>query len=212
MLLPAISMRCKICGQDNCDRHGFFLGKARRIQEFSGSSPPEIFVGRWNYPNVYTGILSPEEYGNTTAFSAPESWHSNKLSIREILALRNKLIYGRTQSHIKHPSPSSKFISVMQEVAQTSRPIAAEFKLKKPITRQEEQASNAPLISRAADIASVRLQENPKIEKKVDYLVNDTDVKSRDAMLELEKSSISTSSIIKLLSAGLLGMRKNRKI
>jgi len=203
-------MKCKICGVENCDKHGFFLGKTKPIQEFSGSSPPEIFVGSWNYPNIYTGILSPNEYGDTYKFSSPEFWHSKKLSIQEVLSLRNQLIYGRTQTHIK--KTSSKFLSVMQEVAQTSKSIAAEFKLKKPIAHQKEQSPNSPLIAKAADVSEVKLQENPKIEKKVDYLVNDTEVKSKDALLELEKAKIPTSSIIKLLSAGLLGLEANRKL
>lgn len=203
-------MKCKICGVENCEKHSFFIGKIKRIQEFSGSSPPEIFVGSWNYPNVYTGILAPEEHGDTYKFSSPETWHSNKMSIQEILSLRNKLIYGRTQGNIK--KFSSNFLSVMQEVAQTSKPVAAEFKLKKPITAQKEQAQNSPLIAKAADVESVTLQENPKIEKKVDYLVNDTEIKSKEALLELEKVNIPTSSIIKLLSAGLLGLGANRKL
>ncbi|MBI2631727.1 hypothetical protein HYW75_01875 [Candidatus Pacearchaeota archaeon] len=188
----------------------FFIGKTRLIKKFSGSSPPEIFVGKWNYPNVYTGILSPEEHGDTSLLSSPEAWHSNKLSIPQILENRNKLIYGRTQSHIK--KHHSNFLSVMQEVAMTQKSISLDFQLKKPITKQEEQASNAPLISKAAEVSSVRLQENPSVKPKIDYLVNDNDAKSSIAMLELEKVGIGTSSIIKLLSAGLLGLKHQRKL
>lgn len=201
---------CKICNIWNCDKHMFFIGKTRSIKEFSGSSPPEIFVGKWNYPNVYTGILSPQEHGDTSLLSSPEAWHSNKLSIPQILENRNKLIYGRTQSNIK--KYQSSFLSVMHEVAMTHKSIAIEFKLKKPIRKQEEQASNAPLIAKAAEVSSVRLQENPAIKPKIDYLVNDNDAKSSIAMLELERAGIGTSSIIKLLSAGLLGLKHQRKL
>lgn len=188
----------------------FFLGKTKTIKEFSGSSPPEIFVGKWNYPNVYTGILSPEEHGDTSLLSSPEAWHSSKLTIPQILENRNKLIYGRTQSHIK--KHQSKFLTIMQEVAMAHKSISAEFKLKKPITKHEEQAPNAPLIAKAAEVSSVRLQENPSIKPKVDYLVNDSDAKSSIAMLELERAGLETSSIIKLLSAGLLGLKHQRKL
>jgi len=41
-------MKCKICGREDCDRHMFFLPKTKKISEFSGSSPPDIFVGKWN--------------------------------------------------------------------------------------------------------------------------------------------------------------------
>src|SRR3989344_4385452 len=201
---------CKICGEENCKKHSFFIGKTRQVQEFSGSSPPEIFIGRWNYPNVYTGILSPEKYGDTAEMSSPELWHKNNFSIQEILRNRSQLIYGRTKSQIK--KPSSNFLSIMQEVAMTEKPIATEFKLKKPITKNEENDSHVPLISNAADIAHVRLQENPSIKQKIEYLVNDTDVTATTAFQELDRSNIQTSSIIKLLSAGLLGLRSNRKL
>ncbi len=203
---------CRICGEYECKKHSMFLGKIRKITNFSGSSPPEVFVGRWNYPNVNVGILSPEEYGNTNIMSSAEEWHAKKLGIREVIGLRNKLIYGRSQSNIKKVLNGSRFMSVLQEVAMSSKSIASEFVLKKPIARNDEKENRVPLIANAAAVESVKLQENPKIEEKVEYLVGDSDVKSKDALFELEKGGISTSTMIKLLSAGLLGMRKNRKL
>ena len=92
---------CKICGKQNCEKHSFLFDNIKKTRGFSGSSPPEIFVGKWNYPNVYVGILSPPEYGDTEILSSQEIWHEKKLKMPEIKALRSKLIYGRTQSNIK---------------------------------------------------------------------------------------------------------------
>ncbi len=205
-----MSKICKYCGEPDCNKHSLFVGKAVPITEFSGSSPPEIFVGRWNYPNVYTGILSPQEYGNTQIMSSPELWHKNKLPISNIIDLRHKLIYGRTTSNIK--KIPSNFKSVFHEIAMTHRSAATEFKLKKPVNPEKHPDNRVPLISKAATIQSVRLEENTKIDKKVDYLVNDTDVKSVISIQELHKSNIPISNIIKLLSAGLLGLKQNRKL
>ena len=203
---------CKICGEDNCKEHAFLLGKTTTIKEFSGSSPPEIFVGKWNYPNVYTGILSPEESGDTQILSSAELWHKNQLSIFEILKLRNKLVYGRKQGNIKQAQVNSKFLSVFKEIAMADKSVSAEFKLKKPITKNLEKETKVPLIRHAADVERVRLQENTSIIPKIDYLVNDTSAKSITSILELDKSGIDTSNIIKLLSAGLLGLKSNRKL
>ncbi|MDO8460728.1 MAG: hypothetical protein Q7S74_06475 [Nanoarchaeota archaeon] len=201
---------CKICGKPNCKTHTALLGKAVSIDRFSGSSPPEVFVGRWNYPNVYVGILSPQEHGDTAIMSSPELWHKKRLPIPNILSLRKKLIYARTKSNVKKAPLQTKFLSTMQEIAMTHKSISAEYKLQKPITQHLERDSRVPLISQAALIKDVRLEENPTIKPKVEYLVNDTDVKSKTALLELERSGIDTSSMIKLLSAGLLGIKKNR--
>ncbi len=201
---------CKICGSPNCKKHSFLLPKSVNIKEFSGSSPPEVFVGHYNYPNVNVGILSPLEHGETGIMSSPEQWHEKNLGIPEIVSLRNKLIYGRTQSFIK--KLGKPFLRTMQEVAMTSKSISAEFKLKKAIAGNKEHDSRTPLIANAAPVESVRLQENPKIIPKVEYLAGDTNAKSSDAMLELEKSGLGSSQIIKILSAGLLGVGANRRL
>ncbi len=203
-------MLCKICGKENCDRHGFFIGKPVKLEQFSGSSPPEVFIGRWGYPRVYTGILSPPEYGDTAVLTSAELWHARKLGIQEILAQRQKLIYGRTQQSIKQLG--TKFLGVLKEVAMTHKPIAAEFQLKKGILPHKEQASNVPLIPRAAEVKHVKLQENPEVHKKVDYLVQDTDALAQTALLELDKTGLQTSLLSKLLSAGLLGQGFRRKL
>jgi hypothetical protein len=205
---------CKICGKENCKEHSFFLGKTKTIKEFSGSSPPEIFVGKWDYPNVYTGILAPQEYGETKVFSSPELWHERKIKIPQILDFRKKLIYGRVKSNVKnvYDSQENKFNQVFKEIAMTSSPVATEFKLKKPIEKHQERESSVPLIKNAATISHVRLEENPRIESKVDYLVNDTQVKSVQSIIELNQARIDTSTIIKILSAGLLGTQKNRRL
>jgi len=203
---------CKICGEWNCKKHTALIGRAAPLQEFSGSSPPEIFVGRWNYPNVYTGILSPDEHGNTEEMSSAEIWHKQRFPIPHIMSLRNKLIYGRIQTNVKRAPTDKKFLSVMQEIAMSSKSVSAEYKLKKPVSRNPEQDLKVPLMPKAAPIEKVRLQENVQVNKKVDYLVSDNEVKSTTALVELEKSNITTSSLIKLLTAGLLGLKRNRRL
>lgn len=203
---------CRVCGKEGCNIHEFNLGGIRRVDSFSGSSPPEIFVGRHNYPFVNIGILSPQERGNTKLYSSQELWHEKKLSIPEILDLRAKLIYGRTKGDVKKVIQTSPFLSTMQEIAMTSKSISAEFKLDRPIQTHDENESYIPIIKNAAQVKSVRLEENPLIERKIDYLVNDTDSSSRISVLELEKTKTPVSTIIKILSAGLLGLKSKRKL
>lgn len=203
-------MACKICGEEDCKKHSFSLGKAIRIDQFSGSSPPEVFVGKYGYPHVYTGILAPQERGDTEILSSPEKWHEKKASIQDILSFRNQLIYGRVQKHIK--SNPTKFSQVMQEIAMTHKSVSTEFKLEKSVRAEKHPDPRVPLISRAAPVKSARLEENAPVIKKIDYLVNDNDVKSKIAIQELYNSNVQTSNIIKILSAGLLGLKKNRKL
>jgi hypothetical protein len=177
---------------------------------FSGSSPPEIFVGKYGYPNVNTGILSPIEIGNTEHFGMPEIWHDKKFSIDQIIDLRSQMVYGRFKSKIK--GSKNKFLGTMQEIALASKHVDAEVFLKKAPKSRMNLGSETPIIGNPAPLKNIRLESNPKVESKVDYLVGDTDAKATSAMQEMYKGKIEVSNIIKVLSAGLLGLGINRKL
>jgi len=213
MFNSELCVRCK--GRGYCGKPCHILAKIleylpKNKTHFSGSSPPEIFVGRYGYPQVNTGILSPQEYGDTSSYSMPEEWHAQNLSINQILNFRSKLIYARFKSKIKQSN--SRFLQIMQEISLASRPVSTEIFLKKAPSMNLNLDRHIPLIGNPAPLKFARLEENPKVEKKVEYLSQDTDVKAADAINELYKSKIQTSNIIKILSAGLLGRATTRKL
>jgi len=182
-------------------------------KHFSGSSPPEIFVGRYNYPSIQAGILSPEIIENTEVMGMPELWHKKKLSIDNILSKRGQLIYGKFGTQIKQTKvKKTKFTELMQEIGMAYKSVSTEFFLKKKPKQTLELNKMSATIGNPAPLEHARLQENPKIKAKVNYLVTDTDVKSANAMKELHKHKISTSNIIKILSAGLLGKKTARRL
>lgn len=209
-----ICARCK--GRGYCGKPCKILARIQHLLpktklHFSGSSPPEVFVGRIGYPNINTGILSPQEYGSTEEMSMPEIWHSKSLSIQEILNHRSQLIYARFKSQVSDARKATRFLGVMQEISMAEKPSSIEVFLKKPISQRILVDKSVPLIGNPAPLKSVRLEENPKIARKVEYLVSDTDVKAQIALKELYKET-QTSTLIKILSVGLLGLKKNRKL
>ena len=209
-------MQCAQCkGKGLCGMPCPILSKMRDFfpkfkTEFSGSSPPEIFVGRHNYPYVNVGILSPTHYGDTEKLSMPEKWFQLKSSIPQILSYRSSMVYSRFLSSEK--GKKSRFLQIMQEAALASKPTAMEFKLRKKPVLNAYLDSRMPLIGNPAPLQFARFEENVDVEKKVDHLVNDTDAKAKDAINELYSAKIPVSSMIKLLSAGLLGTKLRRKL
>lgn len=179
---------------------------------FIGSTPPEIFIGRHNYPHIYSGILSPIQDGDTDKFSNPETWFKNQLSIEQILEYRKKLIYSRFKTEVKKVKIESKFTLALNQVAMASKSLNAEFTLKKVPEFKAIRESSIPLIGNPALLKDIRIQENPKIERKVDSIVNEKYLKSQQAIKELYQSNIQISSISKILSAGLLGLKNQRKL
>lgn len=209
-------MQCAVCkGKGLCGKPCPILSRMKEFSpkfatEFSGSSPPEIFVGRHNYPYVNVGILSPTHYGETEKLSMPEKWFQMNSSIQQILSYRSSLVYSRFISYDK--GRKNRFLQTMQEAAMASKSTAMEFKLKRKPMINAYIDSRMPLIGNPAPLQFVRFEENVSIDKKVDYIVRDTDAKASAAIEELYKSKLSISHLIKLLSAGLLGTKLKRKL
>ena len=179
--------------------------------DFSGSSPPDIFIGHNFYPNVYTGILAPPEFSeDASKLSSPELWFKEQLSIEDIISFRSSMIYSRFISNIKQKT--GRFLETMQELSMSEKPCFAEFKLKKKPKIGINLDSRVAPIGNPAPLRKVTLEENPKIERKVDYVVSDTDLKSEQALLTLHKKETSVTTMIKLLSAGMLGIKVQRKL
>lgn len=142
----------------------------------------------------------------------PEVWYEKNLQIPQILTNRSQLIYGNFKTSIKKLNPQNKFTKLMQEISMVHKPVSTEFFLKKVPRMLLEINKYSAAIGNPAPLEYARLQENPKIKTKIEYLTADTDCKSVVAIKELHKSNIQTSHIIKILSAGLLGIGARRRL
>ncbi|MEM0087209.1 MAG: hypothetical protein QXU16_03030, partial [Candidatus Micrarchaeaceae archaeon] len=63
-----------------------------------GSSPPDIFVGRYGYPNVFIGPLIPPMFGNTEILSTPEQWLGKDML--DIIEMRSALVRGMYKTKV----------------------------------------------------------------------------------------------------------------
>lgn len=177
---------------------------------FLGITPPDIFVGRFNYPNVYSGILAPVSQEEINP-NSPEDWFSNKLKIEDIVKLRASMIYSRFPTDIR-PARQSKLVDVMKEVSMSKKSVSMEFILKKKPTQRlwlnkfSNPLANPALLEKAVP------QENISVEKKVESITSDCEVKLTEAIMELFDYKTKTSEIIRLMSSGLLGLKTQRKL
>lgn len=213
--------RCR--GRGFCKKPCRIYSRIKNFQpktktHFSGDSPPEIFIGRFNYPNIQAGILTPQEgiidseIKFFSEYSSPETWHEKNLSIDSILSKRSELVYGKFMTQIKDARSNKKFLTVMQEISMSYKSVSTEFFLKKPPMQTLDINHHSPVIGNPAYLENVKLEENPKVLKKVDYLVYDTDSKSITSIKELYKANIPVTNINKILSAGLLGLKTQRRL
>ena len=179
-------------------------------KDFSGSSPAP-FVGRFGYPNVNVGVLSPAQADeNAWEYDAPRHWAKNEYKIPQIVDFRSSLINSRFKSYVKQKS--SKFLEISQEVGMASKPVDIEVNLKqKPQFRMKTDSYLAPMGPNAS-VRDIDITSNPQVHTKVDRVVSDTDLKSTKAMLYLYKHGFEENFLSKILSVGNLGIGKNRKL
>ena len=183
------------------------------MEEFSGNSPPSVFVGSKTYPRLNVGILSPpEKIDNSWMFDSEKYWAENEFSIKDILNLRARLINSRFKSHILDVRNSNRFLEMSQEIAMAYKPVDVEIELKKKIRIiMDYDNINLPMGPRA-ELKNAKITANPRINPKVDKVVSDTDLKADEAISYLYKNDFDGSFLIKLLSIGTLGLKKNRKL
>ncbi|MEK6840469.1 MAG: hypothetical protein AABX79_00770 [Nanoarchaeota archaeon] len=185
-----------------------------KISQIEASSPPSVFIGsKLKYPLVNVGILSPlEKDEDAWIYDKPEFWAKNNFGIRDVVSLRESLLNSRFQSNVTSPrSGEKKFVEMAQELALASKPVDVEIEFMGrvgPGFRRDRivlpQGMNAPL-------KKAKITGNVKIDSKLDKVMND-EIKATDAIEFLYKNSFSEYTLSKVLSVGVLGMKKDRRL
>ncbi|TAL48312.1 hypothetical protein EPN87_00860 [archaeon] len=187
----------------------FWKGVVEKAKNFTGTSPPSVFVGRFGFPKVFVGILSPTQHeSNAGVLDSPEDWYRNRASIGDILGYRGQMVYSRFVSDV---NAGSKLLDVTQQVAMAKSPADVEIELaKNPVFKFDFDKWSQP-IGNPAPIMNASLASNPSTKAKVDYLISDMDAKAQDAVVELS-SRVPMSQLQKIFSVGLLGTKSQRKL
>ncbi|MBI5003206.1 hypothetical protein HZC31_07515 [Candidatus Woesearchaeota archaeon] len=175
-------------------------------QEYAGQSP-NIFVGRFGYPNINVGFLNTEQY---TEHDEQIAWGKTNKQIPEIIKLRTQLINSSFKTTIH--SFNEKLLGMAQEISQAAKPVEMEINLeKKPffsLNMNQEAAPHGP----NTKLKRAQLTENPKIPVHIDKAVSDNDLKAADALTYLTKKGYDEHALTKLLTVGNLGIKKQRKL
>ncbi|MBW3005071.1 hypothetical protein KY310_04535 [Candidatus Woesearchaeota archaeon] len=218
MRVPCI--KCKGRDPSNCGRtfcpivaksDALFKVKDKiNKEDFFGSSPAP-FVGRFGYPHINVGILSPpEQKDDAWLYDAPNHWSKEEFKIPQIVDLRSSLINSRFKAYVKERS--DRLLGITQEVGMASKPVDIEVNLKKkPVFRLNTDAYMAPT-GPNADLKKIEITSNPKIHTKVDKVVSDTGLKSADGLVYLYNKGFDENFLSKLLSVGTLGFKDRRKL
>jgi len=175
--------------------------------EIDGSSPPDIFIGSYGYPNVFISPMLPPIHGNTESFSMPEMWR--KFDIQKVVEYRTLLMRGLYKSNV-HNIEKGKVEEIIRDFALADKNVDASIVFAgKPELKVIFDENSQPFGPSALmkSIESGNITSNKDIENAY----SDIDMKSTTAIIELYNKGVPISKIQKAFSAGLLGLGKNRK-
>lgn len=206
----------KLCGKGICP----ILAKAKSIAEiqktfsktdFFGASPPGFFVGEYGYPKVSIGpLVPPLASQDTTIYDAEDLWIYKTMD--EIVGYRTALVRGKSAIPVNSARNPGKMLEISQELVMSSKPIDTEMSFFKRPKLDIIFSPRIPPSGPSGIIKKARITENPKVPRPVDKIVSDIDLKAVGGITTLYKEEIPQRQITRLLSAGLFGVKKQRRI
>lgn len=191
----------------------FKLKEIGKISQLDSVSPPSVFIGsKLRYPDMNVGILSPlQKEEEAWIYDDAKYWAENDFGIREVVNLREGLLNSRFRAQAKSVRAKNKFLDIAKEIAVAAKPVDVEIALKKKISvnRKKDRVTMPSAIG--APLERARITSNVKIDQKVDKIMND-EIKSSEGLAILYKNNINEYSLSKILSIGVLGLAKNKKL
>jgi DNA repair protein NreA len=176
----------------------------------AGATPPSVFIGRHGYPKVKVGPMVPPLHGDTTILDKPEMWLGK--SLEDIVNYRLSLVRG--VSDINVHITSGRYIESLQELAMASKSAESEALFeKRPIAdiEQEKELSESAPFGPVAPLKSFKTA-SLSIDKRLEKVYYDKDLHAAEAVVDLYKEGVEVSRIHRVLSVGMLGVQKNRKL
>jgi DNA repair protein NreA len=180
----------------------------------SGATPPSVFVGRYGYPKVKVGPMLPPLHGDTTILDKPEMWLGK--SMEEIVNYRLSLVRG--VSNIDIHSTSGKYIETLQELAMTSKSVESEATFeKRPIADIEQEKAlrldtdSAPF-GPIAPLKTFKTSSSPSVDQRLENVFYDKDLRAAEGIVNLYQGGVEVSRIHRVLSMGMLGLQRNRRL
>ena len=159
-------------------------------------------------------MLSPL-HGNTKILDTPEMWIGKTLG--DIVSYRTSLIRGVVPG-VDVRKASGKYIESLQELSMSKKSANAEAVFEKlPVLDLEQgknyvaELENAPF-GLVAPLKSFKTSSSVSAEHSIENAYHDRDLPATQAMVRLYQRGIEVSRIQRVLSIGMLGLQKNRRL
>jgi hypothetical protein len=207
---PRLCLLCRaskyLCGLSYCPiLVNLNASKVRVEDELRGTSPPSVFVGRFNYPKVRIYPSSPPERGDTSIYENPREWIN--MSLSEFLILRTSLVRGGREFRVEDPLSPCNTLQEIQLLSMSSKPVDIEMEFEGKVRNSIVLDENLPPFGPSGLMRRISIQE-PRLERIVEKAYYDNSMKSSEAILRFYEGGISVERISRMLSTGSIGIKR----
>ncbi len=185
----------------------------KNISKLNSNSPPSVFIGSGlKYPLVNVGVLSPlQRDKDAWIYDSEKYWAENNFGIRDVMSLRNSLLNSRFQSRVQDARMNKKFIEIAKEIAIASKPVDLEIELKNKLNFGRGRDRVVTPHSMRGSLKKAKITGNVKVNRQVDKVIDD-EIKASEGIEYLYKKNFDEYVLNKILSVGVLGLKKNKKL
>ncbi|MGB9748485.1 MAG: hypothetical protein ACP5OZ_03180 [Candidatus Woesearchaeota archaeon] len=216
-----LCIRCKgnlLCGLNYCPLIAKKLSvaavkeKFEKINDEFSTLSNSVLVGAKNYPNINLGVLGSLERDSQekTFFDSPREWSARNLGINDVVRLRISLMNSIKKT--LGVNIRTKYLEKAQEIALSSKPLYTDIKLSKKASFNVNFDAFTPPYGPSGYMKNIIINENPRIDFRIERFYNDYDAKAGLAIVELYKKGFEENFLSKALSVGAFGVKTERKI
>ncbi|MBU7014754.1 MAG: hypothetical protein HXS52_06175 [Theionarchaea archaeon] len=190
-----------LCGLPKCPifEQVHIRSKIELADHFFGPSP-SVFVGWQNYPRVHAGPLSLSFSPDDPAlFDNPGRWYGSELP--QVVDLRSALIRSKEKVNVNIPSET------LQLLALAKTPPDIEVTLQRKPAFSIVFSAIAQPMGPSGMIKELEIADNVSVNKPVERVTTD-EMNAQEAVWKLYTSDVDVYALTRLMSAGLLGIKK----
>jgi len=211
---PHLCIRCRgsryLCGLAYCPVVVDSIARIRleRIEGevLEGSSPPSVFVGRTGYPLVRIYPSSPPIRGDTSSYEDPSRWL--QIDLEEFLAMRLSMVRGYREYRVEVASKPPRELEDIMALSLSPGPSDVEMLFERKPRGDVILSDISPPMGPSAPLKRISLGSLRPVERIVEKVYSDRDLRARDAIYILYSSGIDVHRISRILSVGAMGRRR----
>ena len=172
--------------------------------EVSGFTPPSTLVGEANYPNVSLGVLFTDD-SRAQAYDSPRYWVEKKYDVKSIFLAKTLLINARERVSVNNPK--ADFVQRMALATMSESEVPVELQVSRVSTPSLNINEFYPHAI-GAQIERIKVSDNVKIDKRIEKIYYDTDLKATEGIQYLYSDKVDENKISRILSVGGIGIKR----